>query len=30
MSEAEREVSRIAAGFFTSWATREAQEYWSG
>ena len=23
-------VSRIAGGFFTSWATREAQEYWSG
>ena len=22
-------VSRIAGGFFTSWATREAQEYWS-
>ena len=20
----------IAGGFFTSWATREAQEYWSG
>ena len=24
------QVSRIACGFFTSWATREAQEYWSG
>ena len=24
------QVSRIASGFFTSWATREAQEYWSG
>ena len=23
-------VSLIAGGFFTSWATREAQEYWSG
>ena len=23
-------VSPIAGGFFTSWATREAQEYWSG
>ena len=23
-------VSCIAGGFFTSWATREAQEYWSG
>ena len=22
--------SYIAGGFFTSWATREAQEYWSG
>ena len=22
--------SCIAGGFFTSWATREAQEYWSG
>ena len=22
------QVSRIAGGFFTSWATREAQEYW--
>ena len=24
------QVSCIAVGFFTSWATREAQEYWSG
>ena len=24
------QVSRMAGGFFTSWATREAQEYWSG
>ena len=24
------QFSRIASGFFTSWATREAQEYWSG
>ena len=24
------QVSRIAGGFFTSGATREAQEYWSG
>ena len=24
------QVSRIAGGFFTSWATKEAQEYWSG
>ena len=24
------QVSRIADGFFTSWATREVQEYWSG
>ena len=24
------QVSRIAGGFFASWATREAQEYWSG
>ena len=23
------QVSHIASGFFTSWATREAQEYWS-
>ena len=24
------QVSRIAGRFFTSWATAEAQEYWSG
>ena len=24
------QVSTIAGGFFTSWATKEAQEYWSG
>ena len=24
------QVSRMADGFFTSWATGEAQEYWSG
>ena len=24
------QVSRIAGRFFTSWAKREAQEYWSG
>ena len=24
------QVSCIAARFFTSWATREAQEYWNG
>ena len=24
------QVSLIAGGFFTNWATREAQEYWSG
>ena len=24
------QVSSIAGGFFTSWVTREAQEYWSG
>ena len=24
------QVSHIAGGFFTSWATREAQGYWSG
>ena len=24
------QVYHIAGGFFTSWATREAQEYWSG
>ena len=24
------QISRIAGRFFTSWAVREAQEYWSG
>ena len=24
------QVSRIEGGFFTSWGTRKAQEYWSG
>ena len=24
------QVSHIASGFFTVWATREAQEYWNG
>ena len=24
------QVSRIAGGFFTNWATREAQVHWSG
>ena len=24
------QVSHIAGGFFTSWAIREAQKYWSG
>ena len=24
------QVSRIVGGFFTSWTTRETQEYWSG
>ena len=24
------QVSHIAGGFYMSWATREAQEYWSG
>ena len=24
------QISCIARGFFTSWATKEAQEYWSG
>ena len=24
------QVSHIAGQFFTSWATREVQEYWSG
>ena len=29
-SRDQTQVSLIAGGFFTSWATREAQEYWSG
>ena len=29
-SRDQTQVSHIAGGFFTSWATREAQEYWSG
>ena len=24
------QISHIVGGFFTSWATREAWEYWSG
>ena len=24
------QVSHLAGGFFTSWATKEAQEYWCG
>ena len=24
------QISHIAGGFFTIWATREAQEFWSG
>ena len=24
------QVSHVTGTFFTSWATREAQEYWSG
>ena len=28
-SRDQTQVSLIAGGFFTSWATREAQEYWS-
>ena len=24
------QVSHIADGFFTSWTTREVQEYWNG
>ena len=26
----QNQVSHIVGGFFTSWATREAQEYWNG
>ena len=29
-SRDQTQVSHIAGGFFTSWATKEAQEYWSG
>ena len=29
-SRDQTQVSHIAGGFFTSWAAREAQEYWSG
>ena len=29
-SRDQTQVSRIAGRFFTSWATREVQEYWSG
>ena len=29
-SRDQTQVSCIAGGFFTSWVTREAQEYWSG
>ena len=29
-SRDQTQVSLIEGGFFTSWATREAQEYWSG
>ena len=29
-SRGQTQVSHIAGGFFTSWATREAQEYRSG
>ena len=29
-SRDQTQVSRVAGRFFTSWATREAQEYWSG
>ena len=29
-SRDQTQVSRIAGRFFTSWATRKAQEYWSG
>ena len=29
-SRDQTQVSRIAGGFFTSWATRDTQEYWSG
>ena len=29
-TQGSNQVSLIAGGFFTGWATREAQEYWSG
>ena len=29
-SRDQTQVSHIVGRFFTSWATREAQEYWSG
>ena len=29
-AQGQSQVSHIAGGFFTSWATRETQEYWSG
>ena len=29
-SRDQTQVSHIAGEFFTSWATRETQEYWSG
>jgi len=29
-SRDQTQVSLLAGRFFTSWATREAQEYWSG
>ena len=28
-SRDQTQVSHIAGGFFTNWATKEAQEYWS-
>ena len=29
-SKDQTQVTHIAGGFFTSWDTREAQEYWGG
>ena len=29
-TEVSNQVSQIAGEFFTVWATRQAQEYWSG
>ena len=29
-SRDQTQISHIAGEFFTNWATREAQEYWSG